>query len=269
MGHATVERRTTPPERLSRDRYLSPRNAPPRRPWVRLRSRNEVVCWGFPWEYGSAAYWLEATHLAIDDGLLSDALPHRLGADLRLEVVACILGGYGVTFEMASAAFAALNQGVLDEARPSAEQLSRVLLEPIEVSGAMRRYRFPRQRAIRIAASLELLGEIPTTLPDRELRDALATLPGIGPKTASWIVRNQRGCSTVAILDIHVVKAGQAANVFHPGWNPTRDYSLIEETYLEWASIGDVDAGHLDAVIWSSQAAGRRMNVAAEVYSSL
>ena len=43
------------------------------------------------------------------------------------------------------------------------------------------------------------------------LRDWLLAIPGIGPKTASWIVRNRTGSSAVAIIDVHILRAGTSA----------------------------------------------------------
>ncbi|MDZ3993341.1 hypothetical protein PspTeo4_24872 [Pseudomonas sp. Teo4] len=49
----------------------------------------------------------------------------------------------------------------------------------------------------------------------RALRDWLLELPGIGYKTASWVARNWLDADDVAILDIHILRAG-AWQVFSP-----------------------------------------------------
>jgi endonuclease III len=40
------------------------------------------------------------------------------------------------------------------------------------------------------------------------------SLPGIGPKTASWIARNWLDADDVAILDIHIMRVGQVIGLF-------------------------------------------------------
>ena len=54
----------------------------------------------------------------------------------------------------------------------------------------------------------------------------------------------------MAIIDIHVVRAGQVAGVFDPGWEPQRHYRQLEDAFLRLAAAIDVDAALLDAVMW-------------------
>ena len=84
--------------------------------------------------------------------------------------------------------------------------MRQLLTTPLEVGGRSIRYRFPDQRATRIAGSMERLRTHPpkTDCPF-EMRNDLMTYPGVGPKTASWIVRNLTGSDRVAILDVHVI----------------------------------------------------------------
>ena len=46
------------------------------------------------------------------------------------------------------------------------------------------------------------------------LRDALTAIPGVGLKTASWAVRNHRASDSVAVLDVHIVRACEHLGVF-------------------------------------------------------
>ena len=91
------------------------------------------------------------------------------------------------------------------------------------------------------------------------MRDWLTGAPGIGPKTASWIVRNHFNCDEVAILDIHIMRAGVDAGVFHPSWSVIRDDRLIEAFFIQWADFGNVRVSDLDSVIWSEQATRSRI----------
>ncbi len=132
----------------------------------------------------------------------------------------------------------------------TAAEIERVLRGRLLVRGNSVRYRFPRQRADRIARCLAALRDATLPTGGLELRDFLCGLPGIGPKTASWIVRNRTGCDLVAILDIHVIRACIAARVFEPDASPARSYFSLEARYLEFARALSARPSVLDGVIW-------------------
>ncbi len=221
------------------------------RPSTARRDAVRVDYWtGQVWQLGSAAYW-EAIALAAEE-----PQSFRLGSSLAEEVGACLLGGYGMPFELANSAFQRLREeGVFEtDARWSADQIEILLLLPLLVEGKPRRYRFPKQRAERLALALASLrpyrnlSDEPKA--DRALRDLLLAIPGIGPKTASWVVRNRRASNDVAIIDIHLARAGIVAGVFHPSWRIERDYPLFEEAFLAWSRQAKIAPRFLDACIW-------------------
>ena len=76
------------------------------------------------------------------------------------------------------------------------------------------------------------------------------TLPGVGPKTASWIVRNWLGSDQVAILDIHVVRAGLLMNLFSPEDDVSKDYPCMEAKFISFSQALGVPTSDLDALIW-------------------
>lgn len=225
-----------------------------------LNGQSREVAWGQPWQYMSAAYWIGVTEEWRSLNPIRER-PHRLGTTFEEEVVACMLGGHGVTFEMNVGAFHALQQAGLmgTAADASAEDLSAVLHQPITIGERKTNYRYPNQKASRIAEALKRLRNEPLPAEPLDARDWLMTFRGIGPKTASWIVRNHYDTDHVAIIDIHVQRAGVKAGVFDPSWSPLRNYWTMESAFLEWARIGDVPAGDLDAVIWIKQAANARI----------
>jgi N-glycosylase/DNA lyase len=211
--------------------------------------------WGPSWELGSAAFWVE--QVTVDTVGGERDREHALGRSLREEVVACMLGGHGVPGDVGVAAFGVLRDaGLLDGARPFDVARSRQLLSaPFTVPGRPRpvRYRYHQQRPARIAEALDGMNAWAAAvdlLDDVALRDRLVQLPGIGPKTASWIVRNHRGSDRVAIIDVHVRRAGVAAGVFCANWQLPRDYALFESAFLSWAAVGGVSAAELDATVW-------------------
>jgi N-glycosylase/DNA lyase len=214
-----------------------------------------TVDWGLPFHIGSPAYWVELTRYAVEDGVFGSDRPHRLGETVLEEAVACLLGGYGITYEMGLAAFKRVRaSGALECGVVSEEDLVSLLLEPLDVGARVARYRFPHQRGHRIAKALQALRRMDLPADPFAARQALLSIPGIGYKTASWIVRNQFDSDEVAIIDIHVWRAARRACVFLPSWNPQTHYLLMEAAFKEWARLGTVPARHLDAVIWSQQA---------------
>lgn len=219
-----------------------------------------TLAWGHSWQLGTAAYWVAVTKAAVTDGTLRQGpRRHRLGRDLAEEVGACLLGGHGLPYELGLAAFRAVRDAGLLARASKAHQLERVLREPLEVGGRTVHYRFPRQRARWLAAALHHVWTQVPPAGTEELRDWLLLLPGIGPKTAGWIVRNHLGSDDVAIIDVHVRRAGIAAGVFDSTWKPARDYARLEAFFLAWAHYGGVGAADLDAVIWFEQARGTKV----------
>lgn len=207
---------------------------------------------GHAWQLGTAAYWEEVALSA------SPPSHYQLGATLREELGACMLGGFGITSSVAKAAFLRLRDaGVFAErVRPDAEFIERLLRTPFTDLATPLRYRFPHQKAIRLAQAMRQLEELPDLPDDRELRNWMMRMPGVGPKTASWVVRNHRSSDQVAILDIHIIRAGTAAGLFDPSWRIASDYSVFEQAFLQWSKHAGLPASLLDACVWASLAYG-------------
>jgi N-glycosylase/DNA lyase len=213
------------------------------------------VRWGHCWQVGTPAYWVALTASAERDGRLGAGdQRHQLGRSLVEEIAACLLGGHGMPYQIGLAAFEAVRAAGLLSRPSNAEQIEAVLRLPLPVGERMVRYRFPAQRARYLAGALALvMNEVAPGAP-RALRDWLLELPGVGPKTAGWIVRNHLNSDDVAIIDIHLLRAGVAAAVFDPDWTPAQHYRQLEATFLAWAHEGRVRAADLDAVIWAERA---------------
>jgi N-glycosylase/DNA lyase len=204
---------------------------------------------------GSAAFWIEEVRRSPRQRSL------RVGRTLIEEVSLCLLGGYGINEAMATHAFWAVRDaGLLDPCvPPSVEAVAAVLRTPMSVHGYSRpvRYRFPAQRSTRVAAAVAALTHDPVDLESvspRELRARLTRLDGVGLKTASWVVRNLTRSDDIAVIDIHVRRAGLVAGVFDPAWVLPRDYLLFEEAFCGWARAGEVATADLDLCVWSTLA---------------
>ena len=208
------------------------------------------VFWGRPDVFFTPAYWM-TQHWMREGNLPRRA--HGLGQTLEEEVVACLLGGHGIPAEVGLAAFERLrSRGLLSAPCLDADTLSTNLREPLTVSGRRITYRFWSQKANYIATALRTLNEC-STPPESplELRDYLMRLPGIGPKTASWVVRNWLSSNEVAILDIHIVRAGQLMNLYSMTDRAESHYFEMERRFLDLALAIGAPASDLDALIWS------------------
>jgi thermostable 8-oxoguanine DNA glycosylase len=206
------------------------------------------VRWGNFDEFFTPAFWVARAWQAAPDQLFE---PTRLGHSLPEELAACLLGGYGIPAEVGLAAFEQVRlEGLLD-GLPSPDRVQRVLSAPLVVHGRRVLYRFARQKAKQLSESLEQLRDLKLEgLGDREFRDQLATLPGIGPKTASWITRNWRASDEVAILDIHICRACHAVGLFPPDASPSKGYMQLEELFVLFASAIGVRPSILDNLMW-------------------
>lgn len=218
----------------------------------RYRLDDEVVPgvkWGHSGLVPSPAFWAA---LAAEADLATDAYICPRGTPLIHEVVFCILGGFGIRMEVNQAAWVALEKaGLLRGELTTRRKIEDVLRHPLDVGGRKVRYRFPKQRAHRVAIALRTLGASPPpTDCISKFRQALMALPGIGPKTASWIARNWLGSNDVAILDIHVLRAGCIMGLFPESYRLPRDYEFLERRFLAFARAIDVPAALLDALIW-------------------
>jgi thermostable 8-oxoguanine DNA glycosylase len=218
---------------------------------LELPSPDEYVLPGIRWgafdELLTPAYWRGQ---AWQHERLGTYRHLRLGHTLAEELAACLLGGFGMKAELGLAAYARLRDRGLLEGTPTDSLLERSLAEPFVIRGYARRYRFPRQKARYLAGCLRLLSDFAEPSDDVVLRDQLAEFPGIGLKTASWIVRNYCGSNRVAVLDVHILRAGRHIGLFPPEISPQRHYCNLEDAFIRFAAALDTGAGMLDGMIW-------------------
>lgn len=216
------------------------------------------VRWGAPDRLGTPAYWaVRCSWSGVDSPSFACG-----ASSLAEEIGFCLLGGYSVTFEANIAAFEWLrDHEIFNLSREvSEDRILELLSQPLEVKGRPRRYRFPNQRARRIAAMRRRLAETPPDVgAPRVLRDHLMTFDGVGPKTASWIVRNHLDSDEVAIIDVHVLRACRLMSLFPNEASLPRDYQALEERFLDFAKAIKVRSSLLDAVMWAETRAGARM----------
>lgn len=207
---------------------------------------------GVPWgrydELMTPAFWRVRLWVDRADDVFE---PRPLGSTLREEVAACLLGGFGISAEVAAAAYERVRSSDMLGGSPCAASIEACLAEPLLLGERYVRYRFPRQRARLLSAALPRVDGVPTSCDDRTFRDRLTLLPGVGPKTASWITRNWRRSDQVAVIDVHILRACELAGVVPRGTNPTRDYTRLEARFLELAHAIGARPSVLDGMMWA------------------
>jgi N-glycosylase/DNA lyase len=212
------------------------------------------VRWGAVDAFPTPAYF---AFQVVARRLVGRPAQYSLGRTLAEEVGACLLGGHGISGEVGIAAYQHLRtKGAFERgASPSEAQFESWLREPLEVGQRRVHYRFAAQKARYLSQALPRLHDAPAGTAGRELRDWLVGLPGVGLKTASWVVRNWLHADDVAILDIHIMRVGQLAGVFPRAGSVERHYLKLEQLFLRFSAALDVRPSELDAVIWSEMAA--------------
>lgn len=214
---------------------------------------NEVipgVQWGSVDAFPSPAYWLYQVLARRVEG---NQINYKLGRDLKEEVAACLLGGYGIPTAVGLTAYKRIKElGAFNRKQPPSEsEFFAWLSEPLDVNGRSIRYRFSRQKSKYLAAALtKLNSESPPTDSGKSLRNWLITIPGIGFKTASWIARNWMDADDVAILDVHIQRAGLLAGFFKSNLTVNKNYIEMEEIFIRFSKSLGVRTSELDAVIW-------------------
>lgn len=210
------------------------------------------VRWGAVDAFPTPAYW---QYQIFARRLVGRPAGYKLGRTLSEEVAACLLGGHGIPAKVGIAAYERLRTlGAFSASSSSEAQFEAWLREPLQVGQRQVRYRFAAQKARYLAASLPLVKTAPAFATGKQLRDWLVQLPGIGPKTASWIARNWMDADDVAILDIHIMRIGQAIGLFPRELTVERHYCELETLFLQFSQALDVRASELDAVVWYEMA---------------
>lgn len=207
------------------------------------------ILWGSLDAFPTPAYW---AYQVMARRLRGETGGHRLGRSLAEEVAACLLGGYGIPAQVGLAAFRRLQAADALRGSVSESQLVSMLTEPLTVQGRTVRYRFANQKARYLSGTLRALSSSsPPMESGRALRDFLVTLPGVGLKTSSWVARNWLQADDVAILDLHVLRAGTLGGFLDSSLTVTRNYLELEDQFIRFSAAIFVRPSELDSVIWS------------------
>ena len=213
---------------------------------------------------------VECAWRIVDDLYLQAVQPPGSVESLEIEseLLFCLMGGFGITYEHGRSA-----TEVIWHLRPFSEEwkdhdlfeavsneLMQPQFEPAKTDGTLRRYRFPLQKASTIVKARNWLHRNnPLHLRLREMstcterRRFLSGCPGVGPKTASWLLRNLGMGAELATIDIHVLRALAEAGRIPDNIQMPRDYETVEEAFLKWCSELDASPAAFDLFVWDWQ----------------
>lgn len=207
------------------------------------------VKWGSAIGFPTVAYWF---YKVLSNRLENNTVQYKLGRSLIEEVGACLLGGHGIPAATGVAAFDHMKSfGTFEEKKLSEEQLYDWLSMPIDIGNKTIKYRFAKQKACYLHHAINKLNNEDAPIDSgKNLRNWLMEIKGIGPKTASWVARNWLDADDVAILDIHIYRAGLLGGFFDDNLTVERHYEKLEDTFVQLADSMHVRTSELDAVMW-------------------
>lgn len=219
------------------------------------------VRWGEPYTLFTPAYWLSQFWMHDLDQVSRS--PYQSHGSLSEELVFCMLGGYGITAELAAAAFEVCRDAqLIARLETSEDEWIAQLQHPLVVNGKQQKYRYPNQKARYIAGAMAYLQkESLAEFSGKKLRDALLKINGVGPKTAGWVARNYLDTDEVAILDIHLIRAGLLCDVFTPSQRVERDYFEMEGRFIDFCKALEVRPAVLDCLVWDQMRAYGRLAI--------
>jgi thermostable 8-oxoguanine DNA glycosylase len=187
--------------------------------------------------------------------------------ELRREVLFCLLGGHGISYEMNCSAATAVEQLDVFSNHHVANTLSDELIgvltaprfDPPCKDGSPRRYRFPRRKAALIVQARawvlstgSLIDHLSACSSEHQRRAWLVSCPGLGPKSASWVLRNTGWAHDLAILDVHVLRAMADVGVIGDAQLGS-NYEAVERRFLDWCGQIGAPPGVFDLFLWEWQ----------------
>ena len=188
--------------------------------------------------------------------------------ELKHELLFCLLGGFGVSYEHGRSAATVV--GRLDPFAAGwgddelTQEIAQVLIlpqfEPRRRNGSLRSYRFPKRKAAVIVRARRWLldnasiaVQLQAMCTSKERRDFLQGCPGIGPKTASWLLRNLGLGSDLAIIDVHILRALAESGRVPEDTRLPRDYDAAERAFLDWCDELHAPPAAFDLFVWHWQ----------------
>lgn len=208
------------------------------------------VFWGDPWTLFTPSFWLAQAWMSEIDCKPTGKYSAKHG--IVEELGFCLLGGFGITAELAAAAYdRCWHAGLFSRYETKREAWVAELSEPLQVGSRYIRYRYPNQKSRFLAAAMDYVrnNELRTDSA-LALREQLMNIPGVGYKIASWVARNVLDSDEIAILDIHLLRAGRLCGLFTPEQRVERHYKEMESRFLLFCEKLQLRPAELDCLIW-------------------
>lgn len=201
------------------------------------------------------------------------SLEHRFNVDEHCakdfndEFFFCLLGGYQITFELNKSCFETLKGKKLLQKKifkKDFEDLVKTFELELEMKqfilkkdSAPVKYRFPKKGAQKLALAgkwfhdeLNWSEKKLKSVDGKVARDLLCECPGVGLKTATWILRNSNIVSDLAILDVHIIRMMRNLKIIPHGLEPEKDYLEMEERYLAFCHGFKLNPAKFDLFLW-------------------
>ena len=209
------------------------------------------IAWGEHYCLFTPAYWV--SHVWMNQLDTVESSPYFSQRSLTEEITFCMLSGFGITAELAGAAFQSCrSHGLIEQRCTEPDMWAEALKSPLSVNGKQVKYRYPNQKAKFLTDAMKHLeaGRIECS-SGKALRNSLLQIKGCGHKTAGFIARNYLDSDEVAILDIHVVRAGLLLDLFSEKDKVEKAYGEMEQRYIDFCGAIQVRPSVLDCVVWS------------------
>jgi N-glycosylase/DNA lyase len=210
---------------------------------------------------------VEAVCVEIEERRTQPCIVQRNEQDVRETLIRCLLSSR-VPYESAIAAARRLRErGLLRRYEDpdwvaAEEQIRCELSRPFGSPGRAWRYRFPRARAMQVAASLRSISEADIMLAsliwERDdvvalRRELVEQLCGIGPKQGSMFLRDVGRSSELAILDSHVIAYMEIRKLLPTSraqLSALGRYEKVEQRFRAYAQALGRSIACLDRAVW-------------------
>ncbi|MEN6511386.1 MAG: hypothetical protein ABFD00_06080 [Chloroherpetonaceae bacterium] len=189
----------------------------------------------------------------------------------------CLLGGYGVKYELNKSAFLILKEkgyfnkendweDILGISQGITNELLKKQFTLDYSKGKLRAYRFPYSKGdiiakagnwLKVMCNFHLDELFLKESNSKQNRLCLISCPGFGLKSASWLLRNIGMGNDLAILDIHVYRTLQELRLIPEEFFIPKNYLEIEDSYCNICRIINAKTEAMDLIIWTWARQGR------------
>lgn len=205
-------------------------------------------------------------------GILNEFSNRNLASQAIMdEFFFVLLGGFGISYEQNISGLKVLkSKGFIDSnlyrTKQLAEntafklrlELSTPQFEPATKSRGLRRYRFIETKPNVISnAGLWLWQECQWQLPEKvnsfcaaDARLWLCDCPGLGMKSASWLLRNAGFNDDCAVFDVHIMRFLSKIGLSVPDQLTVKAYLQLEDTLRAICQRIGASLGAMDYLLW-------------------